>query len=629
MKIQVLKGRSFQLTLLLLMTFSGFNGYSQSQLQIQINGTSQLTEPAISGGIPDSSGGYKTYTFNSSSTLVVPFGYNITAEALIVAGGGGGGYRHAGGGGAGGVVHLQQLTLNTTSGGYTANVTIGNGGTGSNSPDIRNGGSGGNSSISGNQATGGGGGGTNGVPGNNGGSGGGGSNGSAGGSGTALQGNAGGNQNNGQGCCYAAGAGGGGYGVAGASTNAYDGSNGGAGGQFNISGTSTYYAGGGGGGLGSNANNGASYTGGAGGGGNGGNPYNLNGQDGVSNSGGGGGGGGAGGDYSGNGGSGGSGIVIVRYLASAGVWSSSNTGIATVNASTGVVTGVSPGTVNLVCTNSSGTFTTTYTQAVKVMPGKLPVMTVPSSIALTLPCGTVPAPNMIPYTNGLTGASLVSGNSDNSTFTTNSGMSGGTITETWTATDKYGRTLVPVSVTITISPAVLPVMIAPANITVAFLGIPPATSISYSNSSGGGCLDAGLSMYSTFTAAPYATGGTVTETWTGTDELGRPLAPVSRTITVLHAAFTAAQMVATNLLSPNGDGMNDTWVVNDILYYQYNSVTVYDRLGRVVFYKTNYKNDWGGTLHGTPLNEDTYYYLVDYGPGERKVKGFFSLVRDH
>lgn len=106
-------------------------------------------------------------------------------------------------------------------------------------------------------------------------------------------------------------------------------------------------------------------------------------------------------------------------------------------------------------------------------------------------------------------------------------------------------------------------------------------------------------------------------------------------ITQMHYSISiqrkpdAASMSVANLLSPNGDGQNDTWVVRDILKYPRNKVTVYDRQGRTVFTKTGYTNDWGGTLQGRLLKEDTYYYLIDYGPGERKARGFISLVIDH
>lgn len=83
-----------------------------------------------------------------------------------------------------------------------------------------------------------------------------------------------------------------------------------------------------------------------------------------------------------------------------------------------------------------------------------------------------------------------------------------------------------------------------------------------------------------------------------------------------------------NIISPNGDGKNDTWVIKDIENYPNNEVTVFDRAGRIIYAKKGYTNDWGGTLRGSPLNEDTYYYVLDLGPGQPKIKGFITIIRD-
>lgn len=83
---------------------------------------------------------------------------------------------------------------------------------------------------------------------------------------------------------------------------------------------------------------------------------------------------------------------------------------------------------------------------------------------------------------------------------------------------------------------------------------------------------------------------------------------------------------ANNYLTPNGDGKNDTWIVKDILAYPNNNVTVFDRAGRIVYSKHGYTNDWNGLFNGAPLNEGTYYYVVDLGNGASPLKGFITLT---
>ena len=113
----------------------------------------------------------------------------------------------------------------------------------------------------------------------------------------------------------------------------------------------------------------------------------------------------------------------------------------------------------------------------------------------------------------------------------------------------------------------------------------------------------------TLTVTVTAQDGTTTQTYTVTVYRGEPLADIT----------------ATNILTPNGDGKNDTWVVKDIELYPNNNVTVYDRGGRVVFSQHHYQNDWAGTINGQPLQEGTYYYVVDLGG--RTIKGFITLLR--
>lgn len=231
--------------------------------------------------------------------------YNL--EYLVVAGGGGG---NAGGGGAGGL--LRGVFAATSGTGYT--VTIGGGGTATNTTGSA-GGSGGNSVFGSFTATGGGGGGTFsntlganfGVAGGSGGGGGSADNGGGAGMGgapTSNQGNVGGWGINVS--TVNAGGGGGGAGASGQNAIAYIAGQGGSGVLFPL--TATYYAGGGGGGgAASDSTYNYTFRGGMGGGGTGGNNA-LAASAGGTNT-----GGGGGGRYTSTAGAGGSGIVIIAY----------------------------------------------------------------------------------------------------------------------------------------------------------------------------------------------------------------------------------------------------------------------------------------------------------------------------
>jgi sarcosine oxidase delta subunit len=187
--------------------------------------------------------------------------------------------------------------------------------------------------------------------------------------------------------------------------------------------------------------------------------------------------------------------------------------------------------------------TITAVRTITVTPAAAPTFTSPPA-NITVACGGVPAVSVLNYSNGSSGTCLING-SATSTQTAAPGPCGGTVTETWNATDACGRTITAVR-TITVTPAAAPTFTSPpANITVACGGVPAVSALNYSNGSSGTCLING-SATSTQTAAPGPCGGTVTETWNATDACGRTITAV-RTITVTPAAaptFTSPLLIS-------------------------------------------------------------------------------------
>jgi gliding motility-associated-like protein len=99
-------------------------------------------------------------------------------------------------------------------------------------------------------------------------------------------------------------------------------------------------------------------------------------------------------------------------------------------------------------------------------------------------------------------------------------------------------------------------------------------------------------------------------------------------IVVVYRAVPPDAVFGTNILTPNGDGKNDTWVLKDILLYPNNMVKVYDRAGRIVYAQKGYANTWDGSLNSAPLTAGTYYYTVDLGvPGSNTIVGYITIVR--
>ena len=83
---------------------------------------------------------------------------------------------------------------------------------------------------------------------------------------------------------------------------------------------------------------------------------------------------------------------------------------------------------------------------------------------------------------------------------------------------------------------------------------------------------------------------------------------------------------ATNVLTPNGDGKNDKWVIRNIDSYPDNELKIFDRSGRLVFSQRNYNNTWDGKVNGRPLAEGTYYYFLSISGGAKTAKGFITII---
>jgi gliding motility-associated-like protein len=84
-------------------------------------------------------------------------------------------------------------------------------------------------------------------------------------------------------------------------------------------------------------------------------------------------------------------------------------------------------------------------------------------------------------------------------------------------------------------------------------------------------------------------------------------------------------------ITPDGDGINDTWFINNIQNYPNNSVKVYNRWGDLIFSKRNYQNDWNGSYANNGNNipdASSYYYQIDLdGNGSIDYDGWIYISK--
>ena len=84
-----------------------------------------------------------------------------------------------------------------------------------------------------------------------------------------------------------------------------------------------------------------------------------------------------------------------------------------------------------------------------------------------------------------------------------------------------------------------------------------------------------------------------------------------------------------NLFSPNGDGINDRWLIKYLDSYPDCSLQVFTRNGQLVYESKRYTDAtaWDGTLKGKTLPFDTYYYILQPGSGRKPITGYVTIIK--
>jgi len=102
----------------------------------------------------------------------------------------------------------------------------------------------------------------------------------------------------------------------------------------------------------------------------------------------------------------------------------------------------------------------------------------------------------------------------------------------------------------------------------------------------------------------------------------------------IEIPFDAQDIDVPNGITPNGDGLNDAFVVDllnnvDPEIYPDNRFTVFNRWNDLVYDVRNYANDWqGNNEQGNPLPAGTYYYILRLNIAEGIIiRGDVTIVR--
>jgi gliding motility-associated-like protein len=83
--------------------------------------------------------------------------------------------------------------------------------------------------------------------------------------------------------------------------------------------------------------------------------------------------------------------------------------------------------------------------------------------------------------------------------------------------------------------------------------------------------------------------------------------------------------------SPNGDGVNDKWIIEGIENYPNCLVWIYDRWGQEVATVSSYSLNraWNGTNNGKAISDGVYFYSIDLNDksSSKLLKGNVTIIR--
>ncbi|MDB5157221.1 MAG: beta-propeller fold lactonase family protein [Mucilaginibacter sp.] len=197
---------------------------------------------------------------------------------------------------------------------------------------------------------------------------------------------------------------------------------------------------------------------------------------------------------------------------------------------------------------------------------------------------------------------------------TPSAPAGGTFTES-------NYTITPVNGNIIVTPA--PLTITADNLTRYYQEDNPVLTFKYSgfvnNEDASQLTD--LPVIST-TAVPASAVGQYPITVSGASAANYTMNYMAGTLTVAARPITMA-----NTITPNGDGINDTWEIKYISEYPNCTVEILNRYGKKVYYSNGYVKAWDGKLNGANLPIGTYYYIINLSNDTKPISGYLAIIR--
>jgi gliding motility-associated-like protein len=106
------------------------------------------------------------------------------------------------------------------------------------------------------------------------------------------------------------------------------------------------------------------------------------------------------------------------------------------------------------------------------------------------------------------------------------------------------------------------------------------------------------------------------------------LSPMDTVIITVNDCY---EFTATSAFTPDGDGVNDTWVIAELnTRYPNNNVTIFNRWGQVLYNSDGYLVPWDGKYDNKDLPVGSYYYIIDFNDAldTPNATGIVTIIRN-
>lgn len=100
---------------------------------------------------------------------------------------------------------------------------------------------------------------------------------------------------------------------------------------------------------------------------------------------------------------------------------------------------------------------------------------------------------------------------------------------------------------------------------------------------------------------------------------------------IMLQKICACDIKMPNAFSPNGDGINDVYIPTIKCFPRDYHLSIFNRVGQIVFDTKDYNTRWDGKFNGSPLPVATYYYILSVFNEDlmqtEKTSGSITLLR--